>query len=264
MLEHDSRKILIYFAVKYDGDSEKILAAMQLREFDDVTDEEIDRVCNSLKCKTLTFLDYDFPKTLKNMFRPPLVLFYYGDISLLDDEKRRYAVVGSRDYSEYGEKATKAIVKDMARGNILVSGMAKGIDPIAHEAAISNKGRTIAVLGSGIDNCYPLENKELYEKIKKHHLVISEYPNMSEPAAHHFPMRNRIVVALSEAIIVPQINSHMSGTIISVNIALSMNKPIYVVPHSIFSETINNSLIQEGASVAENGRLILEDLKWKK
>ncbi len=127
---------------------------------------------------------------------------------------------------------------------------------------MENKVRTIAVLGSGIDNCYPEENKELYEKLKKEELVISEYPNMSEPDKTHFPMRNRLVVALSDALIVPQINSHVSGTTISVNLAVGNNKPVYVVPHSIFEETVNNDLIQEGANVAESGRQILEDLHW--
>ena len=150
----------------------------------------------------------------------------------------------------------------MGRDKIVVSGMARGIDTIGHTAALENKTRTIAVLGSGIDNCYPEENKELYERLKKEELVISEYPNMSEPDKTHFPMRNRLVVALSDALIVPQINSHVSGTTISVNLAVGSNKPVYVVPHPIFEETVNNDLIQEGANVAESGRQILEDLHW--
>ncbi len=262
MIEYDSRKILIYLAVKYDGDPFKIINAVRLREDEHVPYSEMEKVCDSIKSKVITYLDKDFPSKLKTMFRPPLVLFYYGDITLLDDNKRRYGVVGSREYSEYGEAVTKKIVKEMGRGKVLVSGMAKGIDAIGHQAALDNKVRTIAVLGSGIDNCYPEENKELYERLKKEELVISEYPNMSEPDKAHFPMRNRIVVALSDALIVPQINTHVSGTTISVNLAVGSNKPVYVVPHSIFEGTVNNDLIQEGANVAENGRQILEDLHW--
>ena len=263
MIEYDSRKILIYLAVKYDGDPFKILNAVRLREDQNVPYEEMEKVCDSVKSKVITYLDKDFPHNLKSMFRPPLVRFYYGDITLLDDEKRRYAVVGSREYSDYGECATKKLVEEMGRGKILVSGMARGIDTISHKAALDNKVRTIAVLGSGIDNCYPEENKELYERLKKEELVISEYPNMSEPDKTHFPMRNRLVVALSDAVIVPQINSHVSGTTISVNLAVGSNKPVYVVPHPIFDETVNNDLIQEGANVAESGRQILEDLHWE-
>ena len=262
MIEYDSRKILIYLAVKYDGDPFKIINAVRLREDEHVPYSEMEKVCDSIKSKVITYLDKDFPSKLKTMFRPPLVLFYYGDITLLDDDKRRYGVVGSREYSEYGEMATKKLVKEMGRDKVVVSGMAKGIDTISHNAALENKARTIAVLGSGIDNCYPEENKDLYERLKKEELVISEYPNMSEPDKTHFPMRNRLVVALSDALIVPQINSHVSGTTISVNLAVGSNKPVYVVPHSIFEETVNNDLIQEGANVAENGRQILEDLHW--
>ena len=262
MIEYDSRKILIYLAVKYDGDPIKIINAVRLHEDEHVPYSEMEKVCDSIKSKVITYLDKDFPSKLKTMFRPPLVLFYYGDITLLDDEKRRYGVVGSREYSEYGELATKKLVKEMGRDKVVVSGMAKGIDTISHNAALENKARTIAVLGSGVDNCYPEENKDLYERLKKEELVISEYPNMSEPDKTHFPMRNRLVVALSDALIVPQINSHVSGTTISVNLAVGSNKPVYVVPHSIFEETVNNDLIQEGANVAENGRQILEDLHW--
>ena len=262
MIEYDSRKILIYLAVKYDGDPIKIINAVRLHEDEHVPYSEMEKVCDSIKSKVITYLDKDFPSKLKTMFRPPLVLFYYGDITLLDDDKRRYGVVGSREYSEYGEMATMKLVKEMGRDKVVVSGMAKGIDTISHNAALENKARTIAVLGSGIDNCYPEENKDLYERLKKEELVISEYPNMSEPDKTHFPMRNRLVVALSDALIVPQINSHVSGTTISVNLAVGSNKPVYVVPHSIFEETVNNDLIQEGANVAENGRQILEDLHW--
>ena len=262
MIEYDSRKILIYLAVKYDGDPIKIINAVRLHEDEHVPYSEMEKVCDSIKSKVITYLDKDFPSKLKTMFRPPLVLFYYGDITLLDDDKRRYGVVGSREYSEYGEMATKKLVKEMGRDKVVVSGMAKGIDTISHSAALENKARTIAVLGSGIDNCYPEENKDLYERLKKEELVISEYPNMSEPDKTHFPMRNRLVVALSDALIVPQINTHVSGTTISVNLAVGSNKPVYVVPHSIFEETVNNDLIQEGANVAESGRQILEDLHW--
>lgn len=264
MIEFDSRKILIYLAVKYDGDPFKIMNAVRLREDQNVPYEEMEKVCDSIKSKVTTYLDKDFPDTLKKMFRPPLVLFYYGDITLLDDDKRRYGVVGSREYSEYGEMATKKLVKEMGADTIVVSGLARGIDTIAHESALENGAKTIAVLGSGIDNCYPEENQELYEKIKTEGLVISEYPSMSEPTKDHFPNRNRLIAALSEALVVPQINSHVSGTTITINLAVGKNKPVYVVPHSIFEETVNNEIIAEGANPALSGQQILEDLHWDK
>lgn len=263
-MEYDTRKILIYCAVKYDGDPVKIINAVRSREYEQVPHSEMEQVCDSIKSKVITFADKDFPDTLKKMFRPPLVLFYYGDITLLDEDKRRYGVVGSREYSEYGELATRQLVKEMGTNTVVVSGLARGIHTIAHESALENGAKTIAVLTSGIDNCYPEENQELYERIKTEGLVISEYPSMSEPTKDHFPMRNRLIAALSEALIVPQINSHVSGTTITINLAVGGNKPIYVVPCSIFEETVNNEIIAEGANPALSGQQILEDLHWDK
>ena len=266
MFEQDSRQILIYLAIKYEGDAERIFAALQLHEDIDVSYEEVKRVCGGLKCKAITFLDYDYPEGLKRVCRPPLVLFYYGDITLLSDKKTKYGVVGSREYSEYGKNATQKLVSEIGKDKVIVSGLAKGIDALAHQMAIDSGARTVAVLGSGIDNCYPLENLELYEEIKRKHLVISEYPGFSEPKQGHFPKRNRIIVGLSDFMIVPQINSYQSGTMISINLCLQMNKPLFVVPYPVFERTINNEIIKEGADIALNGRQILDDLKhsWKK
>ena len=265
MFELDSRQILIYLAIKYKGDADRMYMALQLHEEIDTPYKEIRRVCSRLKCKAITFLDYDYPEKLKRVYRPPLVLFYYGDITLLSDKKVKYGVVGSREYSEYGKSTTQKIVGEIGKEKILVSGLAKGIDTLAHQMAIDSGARTIAVLGSGIDNCYPAENRELYEVIKKRHLLISEYPGMCEPSHGHFPKRNRIIVGLSDFVLVPQINSYQSGTMISVNLCLQINKPLFVVPHPIFDRTINNEIIQEGAEVALSGRQILDALKcsWK-
>ena len=260
--EFDSRTILIYLAVKYGGDPFKIITAVRNREDENVPYEEMESVCNNVKSNVITYLDAGFPESLKKMFRPPLVLFYYGDITLLDDNKRRYGVVGSREYSDYGKHATKKVVKEMGTNKVVVSGLARGIDAIAHQAALDCGVKTIAVLGSGIDNCYPEENKELYERIKQDGLVISEYPNDLDATKEHFPMRNRLIVALSDALIVPQINSHVSGTTISINLAVGNNKPVYMVPYSVFDDTVNNDLIQEGANIFLSGQRVLEDLHW--
>ena len=258
-LYYDSRKLLIYLAVKYKGDYEQMLNAMILKDVD-APYEEIMKVCNSLPCKAMTLLDYDYPERLKRTKRPPLVLFYYGDISLLD--MHSIAVVGSRDYSEYGKYCTESVIAGIIKGKVVVSGLAKGIDAIAHQAAIDNGGRTIAVLGSGIDHCYPLENRDLYEEIKKNHLLMSEYPFDTPPDKDHFPMRNRIVAALGEALFVPQINTYMSGTMISLNLALDLNKEVFVAPHPLGSETVNNQLLNEGATLVETKEQMLRDLHW--
>ena len=258
-LYYDSRKLLIYLAIKYKGDYEQMLDAMILKDVN-APYEEVMKVCNSLPCKAITFLDYDYPERLKQMQRPPLVLFYYGDISLLD--KKSIAVVGSRNYSNYGRRVTERVIAAIIKGKVVISGLAKGIDAIAHRAAIDNGGRTIAVLGSGIDYCYPSENRALYEEIKKNHLLVSEYPFDMTPDREHFPLRNRIVVGLSDAILIPQINSYMSGTMISLNLALQLNKEVFVAPHPLGSEAINNSLLNEGATLIESKEQLLRDLGW--
>ena len=263
MYFNDSRKILIYFAVKYDGDYSSIVTALHNHEDLEVPPEEVEKVCDSVKSKTITILDYDYPRKLKYAFHPPLVLFYYGDISLIDDKNHKYGVVGSRNCTDYGIAATNKIVGEMARETILVSGMARGIDTAGHIAQLENGGRTIAVLGSGIDNCYPPENKDLYEKLKKEQLVISEYPGMSEPAKMHFPMRNRIVTGLSDALLVPQIRTYRSGTMISINTMLNLGRPIFVVPTPVEERTINNDLLLEGAFFAKDGREIIKELRWE-
>lgn len=256
---YDGRLLLIYLAVKYQGDYERITTAIQLHE--EVTYEEAQKVCDSLKCKVITYLDYDYPLKLKQVYQPPFVLFYYGDISLL--HKRLLAAVGSREYSEYGKSCTDKVIEEVIPGNVLISGLARGIDTVAHEAAIRNHAKTIAVLGSGIDNCYPPENKELYEEIKKNHLIISEYPGMADPDRSHFPQRNRIIAGLADGVFVPQINSYMSGTMITYSIANSLGKPIVVAPHPFGSQTINNELINEGAIMAINGKQILDEMEWR-
>ena len=255
----DSRLILIYLAIKCQGDFHKMLTCMRNKEYE-VPYQKAKELYDSLKCKTVTILDYDYPEKLRRVGHTPLVLFYYGDITLLD--KHLLAVVGAREYDEQGKNNTENVIKDIAKDVVVISGLARGIDTIAHQAAIDNGGRTIAVLGSGIDRCYPVENQELYEEIKKNHLLISEYPFDVTPDAEHFPMRNRIVIGLADAVYVPQVNEYTSGTMISVTLAANQNKDVFVAPYPQGSETINNKMINEGAILADSGRQILEEEGW--
>lgn len=261
-MEFDSRVLLIYLAIKYQGDFQLILNA--LIQSEKIPYEDALKICQSLKCKVITLLDYDYPEKLKLVQHPPIVLFYYGDISLIDDKKHKLGVVGSRECSSYSTEHATKIVGDMAHDAVIVSGLAYGIDAVAHQAAIDNNGRTVAVLGSGIDYCYPETNRALYEDIKKNHLLISEYPGLTTPDGAHFPMRNRIITGLSDAILVPQINSYCSGTMISVTLALQLNRPVLAIPHPIGEETpnITNKLINEGATLVESKEDILDELDW--
>ena len=253
-------EILVAEAVYYRGNWKAIVDAINQKKILPVDD--IIRINKSIRCKTLTILDKDYPEYLKELYQPPLVLFYYGDISLLDNPQT-LAVVGSRKINEYGKFCTEKIVSEIAKGRVIISGLAQGVDAVAHECAINNGGRTIAVLGSGIDYCWPPENKKLYEEIKKNHLVISEYPGRTIPAGTNFPMRNRIVVGLSSGIYVPQVNTYNSGTMISVNLALEMSKDVFVAPEAIPCETVNNQLIGEGAIITIDSETILSELKWR-
>ena len=260
-LYYDSRVLLVYLAVKYQGDFEKVMTALLAKEIS-VDYEEALKIYRTLPCQVMTYLDYDYPARLKQVHRPPVVLFYYGDISLLD--KPNIATVGSRSYSDYGKECVEQIISKIIKGKVLISGLAKGIDAIAHQCAIANGGRTIAVLGSGLDICYPIENQELYDEIKKNHLLISEYPPGAKPDRDHFPMRNRIIAGLADAFYIPQINSYMSGTMISINLALSLGKEIFVAPHPIWSPSINNQMLNEGATLVESVEQLKRDLGWSK
>ena len=258
-LSYDSRILLVALAVKYDGNYEKIMSAIALDE--EVPYEDAMKIYNSLKCHVVTLLDYDYPFKLRQAYKPPVVLFYYGDISLFD--KQMVATVGSRDCSEYDLFCTEKIVSGLAKDRVIISGLARGIDTCAHKTAIAAGGRTIAVLGTGIDICYPAENKELYEEIKKHHLLVSEYPGTCNTDPSSFPNRNRIVIALSDAVYIPAIRSYMSGTMTSITIALTMGKPVFMPYHAINDGSINNDFIFEGATPVTEADDLLTEMKWK-
>ena len=150
--------ILAYFAVKYEGDFEKIITAIKYLERVDI--DEVNHVVNNLNCKFTTLLSKDYPLILKNLNRPPFVLCYEGDLSLINEKS--IAVIGSRYNSKYGEEMTNQIIKDISKENyVIISGLAKGIDSIAHQAALENNTKTIAVLGNGINYYYPNKNKEI-------------------------------------------------------------------------------------------------------
>ena len=154
-----SREMLIGLVLKYRGSWKDVMADMQQRKG---PEEEFLEQAKNLKCNVVTILDEDYPRQLKNIIKPPFVLFYYGDIKLVSDYYKNVSIVGSRECSQYGSDKTTEIAGDLAeQGYVIVSGMAKGIDSIAHEAAIKNKGKTVAILGSGIDYCYPLSNTKL-------------------------------------------------------------------------------------------------------
>lgn len=195
--------------------------------------------------------DKRYPENLKQIYDPPISIYVKGNENILNKES--IAIVGCRSMSKYGEKAAMYFSKNLAREKInIVSGLARGIDSVAHIGAIMEEGVTIAVIGSGIDIEYPKENAKIYKDIvRSGGAIISEYPLGTKPMQMNFPARNRIISGISNKILVVEAKLK-SGTLITVDFALDQNKEIYVVPGNINEENAQgtNYLIKEGANVA--------------
>ena len=255
------REILIAHAIYLKGNWMEMYRILQSKKF--LPDEEIIKLIAGMRCKAITIMDPEYPEYLRQMSKPPFVLFYYGDISLISDPYNCLAVVGTRLPSPTGIDVTRRIVKDISKNYVIVSGMATGIDRVAHEAAINNGGKTVAVLGTGIDICYPSENSDIYETIKKNHLVISEYPEGAYSGKLSFPLRNRIIAMISQAVLVTESKIH-SGTSITVTFALKYGKNVMAVPSSDYYDSGCNLYIKQGAYLVENAEdveYILNDKK---
>ena len=214
------------------------------------------------KVKVITILDGGYPQRLKEIYLPPIVLFYRGNLSLIN--QRAVAVVGSRDHSKYAKDCIREIIPALVKDDIVViSGLARGVDTLAHEETLKANGSTIAVIGSGLDVVYPLENSKLYDVIAKKGLILSEYPLQSRPLKFHFPYRNRIIAGLSHGVCVIEAKEK-SGSLITANLALSENREVFAVPGSIFSihSKGTNSLIEAGACLVSSGDTITKNLKY--
>ncbi len=239
------REILLYFALKYEGDFTKIYNALHNKE---KVDPRIQKETNAkVNSPYVTIIDEDYPKQLKNINCPPFVLFYHGDLDLLSGDL--IAVIGMRQASEYGKRATDHFTRELVgMGYTIVSGMALGIDCFAHQKALDCAGNTVAVLGSGINNCYPKRHKDIYELLKRSQLVISEYPDLTKASPGNFPSRNRIIAGLVSKILVVEAKER-SGTMITVGFGLESGKDIYCVPGRFDDFRGCNLLILQGAKL---------------
>lgn len=228
------RKLLISLAVLYKGDFFKIRKALKRKE----------KFYLETLPKAVSIIDSEYPKQLLQLKYPPYVLFYEGDISLL--QRRMISIVGSRSSRPYGEAVTSMIVGCLNESFVMVSGMARGIDAIVHSQA----QRSVGVIGCGLDIHYPRENEALYDKMFRSQLIISEYPESVLPHRQHFPFRNRIIAALGESLIVTQA-ARRSGTMLTVNEALNLGKEVYTVPYRLDEPEGAgcNLLLQQGANM---------------
>lgn len=205
--------------------------------------------------------DASFPAVLRQCYDPPLLLYVWGD--LREEDRHAIAIVGSRKTTHYGTQAARQFAFQLAgSGMTVVSGLARGIDTHAHEGALAAKGRTIAVIGSGLGQVYPPENIGLAERIASGNgAVVSEFPLNTPPSKKTFPMRNRIVAAWSQAVLVVEC-PEWSGARITANLAGELGKPIYAVPGQIDrpGSAGCHALIREGATLVTRGQDILDDI----
>lgn len=208
----------------------------------------------------LTQQDPNYPSPLLNTYDPPLVLYVWGELKNIDNHG--IAMVGSRKHSHYGQQTARQLAFQLANAGItILSGLARGIDTHSHEGALAAKGRTIAVIGSGLAQLYPPENLPLAENIASGNgAVVSEFPLHKKPDKKSFPMRNRIVAGWSDGVLVVECPK-WSGSLITANMANDMGRPVYAIPGSIHSPTSAgcNELIRNGATLVSCADDILQD-----
>lgn len=214
----------------------------------------------------VTLDDARYPKLLKEIHLPPFILYYKGNLDYLHEQA--LAVVGTRKVSSYGKIITEQIVGELTRQDlIIVSGLAEGVDSIAHETAVENNKTTIAVLGSGLarENIYPSFNRQLADQIVDNNgLIISEFPLSMLPLRHNFPIRNRIISGLSLGTLVVEAGES-SGALITAAFALEQNREVFAIPGSINSPMSigTNNLIKRGAKLVQSAEDIFEELNLK-
>lgn len=240
-------------------DSPALRAIEQWRDKID-PDAEMEKL-ERYKIKVVTCNDKDYPKRLKEIYDYPPVLYIKG--SILPEDDWCLAVVGTRRATVYGKQITEEIVADLARSKItIISGLAKGIDTIAHRSALEAGGRSLAVFASGLDIVYPAENERLAREIMEHGAIMSEYPLGMKPRAENFPRRNRILSGLSMGVLVTEADED-SGAMITARDALEQNREVFAIPGSILSPASRgtNRLIQMGeAKLVRTHMDILEEL----
>ncbi|HEY2801819.1 MAG TPA: DNA-processing protein DprA [Chthoniobacterales bacterium] len=222
---------------------------------------ELERI-REFGCEVITAQSPNYPRQLREIHAPPIVLYVRGELT--ERDQHAFAIIGSRRTSHYGSESAKKLSYQLAyAGLTIVSGLARGIDTAAHQGALAAKGRTIAVIGSGLANLYPPENAALAEKIHDGHgAVVSEFSMEIVPDRQSFPMRNRIISGWSHGILVVEAGLN-SGALITASQAIEQGRSVYAVPGHINAPTAHgsNRLIQQGAKLVMDASDILDDLQ---
>jgi DNA processing protein len=239
-----------------DSRSISALVTVRPRASPDAEMEKLERY----RVRVVTCEDPDYPPRLREIYDYPPVLYVRGGLPTEDEPC--LAIVGTRRPTIYGRQVTEEIVADLAGSKItIISGLARGIDSVAHRAALEAGGKTVAVFGSGLDIVYPRENAKLAQAIMEHGALVSEYPLGVRPKAENFPLRNRIMSGLSLGVLVVEAGER-SGALITAHQAVEQNREVFAIPGSILSPASQgtNRLIQEGAKLVRNYTDILQEL----
>jgi DNA processing protein len=225
----------------------------------DEVEQEVQRASQA-GVKIIPFGSGIYPARLRSIADPPPCLYVKGEIRQEDD--KAVAVIGTRSASHYGRRVARDLCRGLASlGFTVISGMARGIDGVAHDAALNSGGRTIAVLGSGVDRAYPPEHQKLYHRISENGAVISELPLGAAPLAFNFPARNRLISGLSAGVVVVEA-TEKSGSLITAAVALEQGREVFAVPGEVGSSRSRGGhrLIRQGAKLVENVDDILEEI----
>jgi len=244
--------------VEVEGITPRLAAAIKQHKIGDSVKKDLDLVMQK-KYKIVTMTDPEYPPLLLQIPDPPPFLYVFGR---LNGSIRNIAVVGSRNATRYGISTTRRLCHDLVKLKMTIaSGMAVGIDSAAHQGALMGKGNTIAVLGSGLERVYPEQNRKLFHKIAQNGAVVSEFPLKTEPDAHNFPKRNRIISGISLGTVVVEATKR-SGSLITARLAAEQNRDVFAVPGSIqsFKSTGTHTLIKQGAKLVEHAQDIMEEL----
>ena len=256
----------------YCADPEELLLtedmdAQQLETLTDRDASEADRIleaCQRLGVRIITIADGAYPERLKNLYDPPILLYCRGELPLLD-ERLAVAVVGTRDCTPYGERCAEKLGYGLSRGGAtVVTGLAKGIDAAAARGALRAGGKPVGVLGNGVDVCYPRENAYLYDDLAAAGALLSEYPPGTEPAAPHFPARNRILAGLCAATLVVEA-PEKSGALITAASALEQGRDVFAVPGPVDAPKSAgcNALIRNGAVLVSEAEDLLREYEGR-
>lgn len=263
------QKILKYMTPKelYECKLEKTRVILTEKQKENIKQSkkhwDIQKEWEKIKEKNIKLLLYGsavYPEKLSKICDPPSILYYKGKMDILN--KPSVAVIGARACSNYGSLAAKELGRELAAmGIVVVSGMARGIDGICQWAALEQKGESIGVLGSGVEVCYPPENRRLFEKLQSQGALVSENPPFTPPSAGLFPLRNRIISGLTDVVVVVE-SRETSGTLITVDMALEQGREVYAMPGRITDPVSRgcNKLIKQGAGLILSPREFVEEI----